>query len=194
MAFSLVYWISLFLLNHIVERRNIKKCKCHKHHHIPTTTIPTSPFTSTTTTTTNPSLCDATAYASVPVPIINGEASISSTCFTSLSLPGYTSNNWGWVSEIHYTDVSTINYVLDLYAGAAQCDYSKGTYIGKAYIYSETIGINTTLSIKYDVLPNFSMGEVHVYIGTEPLPKNPITGNYTDAPGQYTIVQSPCFK
>jgi len=108
-----------------------------------------------------------------------------STCFLQVEdefeqLEGYNFNNWGWtngpLSEGNY-------YSFDIFAGAGQCDISKGTKVGVLSVdYS---GGEATITYAMD--QGFSLSEVHLYAGNDPLPKNG-RDMYTVAPGQFPIV------
>src|SRR5690606_10204152 len=73
------------------------------------------------------------------------------------------------------------DYVLPLYAGAAHCDPTNGW----GMIGTVTISYNSgTMVIAYSTLPDYSLSEVHIYVGCEMFPV--IKGKPTVAPGQYT--------
>ncbi len=109
-------------------------------------------------------VCEETAYAYYPE---------NSKCFTNIS--GLASNNWGW--SIGKLDNG--EYKFDLYAGAGQCDLSKGTTVGTV----EVKYLNGTVTVKYKMLSGYAMSETHLYVGSTDTPlKN---GNKTVAPGQY---------
>ena len=83
---------------------------------------------------------------------------------------------WGWTNAISEEG----EYILDLYAGAGQCDLSKGTNVG-------TVTLNysgTTATVTYTISGGYAMSEAHVYIGCDMYPN--INGTPTVAPGQYT--------
>ena len=46
-----------------------------------------------------------------------------------------------------------------------------------------------TVTVSYTALPGFSFSEAQTYAGAEILPRDR-NGNYTVAPGQYTVVES----
>ena len=86
-------------------------------------------------------------------------------------------NNWGWSNFM-----DTGSYKLDLYAGAGQCDISKGEHVG----YVE-INYNGGFNYEYDIKPGFSLKEYHIYAGSNMFPKLR-NGRNTVAPGQYSIL------
>ena len=94
------------------------------------------------------------------------------TCFIDLGF-----GNWGW--SIKLPGPGT--YTFDVYAGAGQCDLSKGTMVG-------TVTANYsggTVSFSYNFLSGFSASETHFYAGTTPTPY--FKGKPTVAPGIYRI-------
>ena len=101
-----------------------------------------------------------TAYAYYP-----GNAQ----CFLDL---GYT--KWGWTNG----PLSPGHYEFDIYAGAGQCDLSKGENIGTLTVdYDES---THTVTVNYDITGSgYWMTETHLYVGNDPLPPNP------GKPGQY---------
>lgn len=115
-----------------------------------------------------PGACEDTAW---------GYAS-GALCF--INIKELKSNNWGWTYKIPEPGV----YTLTLYAGAGQCNLSKGTAVG-------TVTVNysgTTVTVNYTPYPGYTFEETHVWIGSTPLPyknkKKPSLG-YTAAPGQF---------
>jgi hypothetical protein len=95
------------------------------------------------------------------------------TCFIGSSF--ISTNRWGWTNG----PIGPGSYSFDIYAGAGQCDLSKGTYVGTlSVVYDGSVA-----QVTYTMQPGFTMSETHLYIGSEPLPRN--DGEYTVAPGQY---------
>jgi hypothetical protein len=94
------------------------------------------------------------------------------TCFLDLS--PINANNWGWTNYI-----GEGSYDWPIYAGAGQCDISKGTLVGNLSV--EYFG--GTVTITYEIDPEFELGDTHVWVGTTPLPLK--KGKYTTAPGQF---------
>ena len=92
-------------------------------------------------------------------------------------------NRWGWVNRI---PVGT-NKVLDVYAGAGQCDLAKGTNVGTAEISFS----GNVMDIYFDLIDDHVVTEAHIYAGVDMYPvfKNGKHKNEeTVAPGQYTVV------
>ncbi len=88
----------------------------------------------------------------------------------------YGFNNWGWTNG----ELTPGTYDFELWAGAGQCDLSKGTLVGTLNIdYDGSIA-----TVTYSMDAGFTLDETHLYIGNEPLPKKK-NGQYTVAPGQY---------
>lgn len=105
------------------------------------------------------------------------KAATGSTCFLDLGF-----ERWGWSNGPLVA--SATPYVFDLYAGAGQCDTTKGALVG-------------TLTVNYDgakavvtytmTAPGWWLDATHLYVGSNPLPlfkqgKNLVP---TVAPGQY---------
>jgi hypothetical protein len=93
-------------------------------------------------------------------------------CFLDLGF-----DRWGWSNG----PLSEGAYTYDVYAGAAQCDLSKGTYVGKVKVtYS-----GGNVSVQFMLDKGFALLESRVYAGYTPVPM--LDGKPTVAPGQYTI-------
>jgi hypothetical protein len=116
-------------------------------------------------------------------PVVDESDPTSETAWAWLSgnatsFSAYDISRWGWTNG----PLVPGTYTADLYAGAGQSDLSKGTKVGTV-----TIGyVNGTATITYATNPGFTMSEVHVYAGTDPLPIGQ-NGNYTVAPGQFIV-------
>ncbi|MCC5908260.1 MAG: hypothetical protein JJU13_18740 [Balneolaceae bacterium] len=88
-------------------------------------------------------------------------------------------NNWGWSNPI-----SAGQYVMPLWAGAGQCDTSKGTLVGNV-----VVNYNGGFSATFEMNPGTTITESHVYAGKTMFPQQQQgrrTVN-TTAPGQYYI-------
>jgi hypothetical protein len=91
---------------------------------------------------------------------------------------------WGWVNTITEADQGT-PVVLDLWAGAGQCDLSNGEFAGNATI---TYNNDGTVQVCYEMADGYVLSEAHVYVGCNPYPTMPNNGlAYTVAPGQYSF-------
>jgi len=102
---------------------------------------------------------------------------LSPECFDDLGF-----NNWGWThGPLLYSRI----YTFELWAGAAHCDTSNGTYAGTVTIDYTGTGADIT----YNLEPDFEIVEEHVYIGRTELPQQKKGKNTTStvAPGQYYI-------
>ena len=89
----------------------------------------------------------------------------------------YGFSQWGWTNPIGPGST----YEWPLWAGAGQCDTSKGTLVG-------TVMVNyngTTVTVTYNVNSPYLQDETHVYVGSNPVPLDK-KGKQTVAPGQYT--------
>lgn len=87
-----------------------------------------------------------------------------------------TFNNWGWTNPIVPDE-----YNWPLWAGAGQCDTSKGTLVGTVDVVYGTDG---NVNVDYNVDSPNSLEETHVYAGYNMFPLR--KGKQTVAPGQYT--------
>ena len=98
------------------------------------------------------------------------------TCFIDLGF-----GNWGW--SIYLPATGT--YTFPVYAGAGQCDITKGTYVGDVTV----VYGGGTATFNYAFEPGFSTEETHFYAGTTPTPLKKQGKNWvpTVAPGQYYI-------
>ncbi|GET30832.1 hypothetical protein [Prolixibacter sp. SD074] len=116
-----------------------------------------------------------------------------STCFSKFGYLGIPSNRWGWTNGPLSADGT---YTFDLYAGAAQCDLSKGTNVG-------TVTVNyygSTATVTYQLDDGYQLAEAHLWVaegeaGADPDPQIPYyyknnNGElvYTVAPGEYEFV------
>jgi hypothetical protein len=90
-------------------------------------------------------------------------------------------SRWGWRNELNTEVPGTLTFPV--YAGAAQCDTTKGTYVGNV-----TIEIHETVVITLSMLPGYGFDELHINYGSNPYPLGN-NGNPTVAPGSYTIVE-----
>jgi len=89
-------------------------------------------------------------------------------------------DRWGWTN---YITESEADYVLPLYAGAAHCDVTNGWgMVGTATIQY----FGGRMVVTYKMLPDYSMSEVHFYVGCSKYPKLK-NGKETVAPGQFTF-------
>lgn len=84
--------------------------------------------------------------------------------------------NWGWTNPI-----LPGSYTMDLWAGAGQCDTSKGMLVGTVTANYDGANVNVT----YNVGAPFLLTETHVYAGYAMFPQMR-NGRNTVAPGQYT--------
>ncbi|MCE4566297.1 T9SS type A sorting domain-containing protein [Maribellus sp. CM-23] len=94
-------------------------------------------------------------------------------------------NRWGWTNRVKVGQDSV--YTLDVYAGAGQCDLSKGTWVGTVTLTFS----GSTMNVLYDLEEGYVISEAHIYAGTNMYPtwrNGKHKGEYTVAPGQYTVV------
>lgn len=97
------------------------------------------------------------------------------TCF--LEIKDLKNSRWGWTNVINGSKEK--DYTFKIYAGAAQCDASKGTYVGvlKVEVYDGEV------EVKYEMEEGYVLQEVHLYIGSTILPV--LNGEYTVSSGQF---------
>lgn len=104
-------------------------------------------------------------------------------CFLNYSEFISNPNRWGWTNGA----LGEGSYSFPIYAGAGQCDISKGTLVGQltvsyssgsAVVTYQMNGSNPQTGMPY------VLDEVHLYVGTEAFPRNR-QGEFTIAPGQF---------
>lgn len=95
------------------------------------------------------------------------------TCFMD-----YEFSNWGWTIG-PLTDGTEESYPI--YAGAGQCDISKGTLVGTV----DVSYIGGEVSVVYNIDDAYTVSETHTYAGSTMFPLK--KGEPTVAPGQYYI-------
>ena len=104
---------------------------------------------------------------------------ISATCFLDIDEDNDGKkdfNRWGWTNSVNEPG----NYTYQMYAGAGQCEISKGTHVGTV-----TINYNgSTAQVLVTTLKGFYMDEAHYYVGNSLLPVDKF-GKFTVAPGQF---------
>jgi hypothetical protein len=104
------------------------------------------------------------------------------TCFLDIDEDGDDTgdfNRWGWTIG----PLTPGLYVYEMYAGAAQCETSKGTHVGTVHVdYGGELATVTFLNM----ISPYTLKETQVYVGNEILPQD--NGFNTVAPGQYTVV------
>ena len=97
-----------------------------------------------------------------------------------------TFTRWGWTNG-PYTTVNTPSpgAELKMYAGAGQCDITKGTEVGAATVEVDGSTVTVTFTPTMDA---FEFTEFHVQVSCDPLKYAP---GPTVAPGQYTVIGGP---
>ena len=104
------------------------------------------------------------------------------TCFLDIDEDGDGTgdfNRWGWTNGALVSGV----YVHDIYAGAGQCDLSKGTLVGTMEVNYN--GVNAIVT--YSMNAPYVMDETQLYVGNEILARD-VNGEFTVAPGQYPYI------
>ncbi len=97
-------------------------------------------------------------------------------CF--LGLNGFKFKNWGWTNGPIGVTSSTLEW--DIWAGAGQCDHSKGILVGTLFVdYDGSIA-----TVTYNMDTGYVLDETHLYIGSTIVPYKS-NGKPTIAPGQY---------
>ena len=120
------------------------------------------------------------AYTPPPPPQIDCETAYAKAsngiCFLTLS--PISANNWGWTNLIT-PGYSNLSNPWPIYAGAGQCDISKGTLVG----HLNVTYLSGTITIEYVIDAGFTLDETHVWVGTNKLPMK--NGIYQTAPGKF---------
>ncbi|MCL6266210.1 thioester domain-containing protein [Flagellimonas myxillae] len=88
-------------------------------------------------------------------------------------------SRWGWTIG-PLSEGADESY--DIYAGAGQCDISKGELVGTVDVSYE----DGEVTVVYNIDDAYDVQETHTYAGNEMFPINR-RGNYTVAPGKYEI-------
>ena len=98
-------------------------------------------------------------------------------CFLNLNTQG---NNWGW-SNGGIPEGTVDSWPI--YAGAGQCDITKGTLVGTLDI--EYVG--TTATITYNIDAAYTLEETHLHIGESKAKRLPLNKKkkFITAPGQF---------
>ncbi len=98
-----------------------------------------------------------------------------------------TFSNWGWTNRLEGFG----SYEFELWAGAGQCDTSKGTLVGTVtVVYGEgTLDVTFNVDSPYILMNSYGEVETHVYAGSGMYPTIMVKGKPkpTVAPGQYSI-------
>ncbi|MDA3905833.1 MAG: hypothetical protein PF484_07145 [Bacteroidales bacterium] len=90
-------------------------------------------------------------------------------------------SRWGWTNG-QYSASTTKTYHLDLWAGAADCDQTKGYYVGTVtFTY-----INGTVAVTYNIIDGVELEAIHLYVGNDKYPLNGLVS--TVAPGKFTYI------
>jgi hypothetical protein len=118
--------------------------------------------------------CSETAFAKAT------EENLSH-CFSEYSALVTNDNRWGWTNG----PLNEGSYTFEIWAGAGQCDTDKGTKVGSLEVNYSAGQATVTFSMD----SNYTMGETHLYVGNEVLPKDQ-KGKYTLAPGKYPVHHS----
>ncbi|NNK82480.1 MAG: T9SS type A sorting domain-containing protein [Flavobacteriaceae bacterium] len=94
-----------------------------------------------------------------------------STCFLEDEF-----DRWGWTN--YFEEEGT--YIMELWAGAAQCDTDKGELAGEVIVEYE----DGFVTITYNTFQGYVLDEAHLYVGNEAYPFAN-DGSFTVAPGLY---------
>ncbi|WP_162919886.1 T9SS type A sorting domain-containing protein, partial [Hanstruepera ponticola] len=101
-----------------------------------------------------------------------GRSEDNSICF----IPDF--SRWGWTNYFEGEG----EYTLQMYAGAAHCDISRGSYAGDVIVTYE----NGQVTLMFNIDSGYTMREAHVYVGCDMYPTGN-SGRPTVAPGQYNF-------
>jgi hypothetical protein len=104
------------------------------------------------------------------------------TCFQEFDFDGDGRpdfQRWGWTNG----PLEAGEYEFQIYAGAGQCDLSKGTLVGSLTVNYD----GSSATVTYTMKPGYYLEETHLYVGNDVLPKVQQGPKwvYTVAPGQY---------
>jgi len=99
------------------------------------------------------------------------------TCFLDL---GFT--KWGWTNG----PLGAGFYVFQLWAGAADCDTSKGRLVGQVTVNYD----GSTAVVTYQIYEGNWITAIHLYVGNNHLPRDK-KGVETVTPGQYPYAHDP---
>ncbi|MCX4240477.1 hypothetical protein [Paraliomyxa miuraensis] len=106
------------------------------------------------------------------------------TCFIGADFDGDGVDDdisrWGWTNGPILPGTSM---QWPVYAAAGQCDLGRGELVGHLTVSYD----GATANIAFDRVGDYVLDEEHLYIGSEPLPRD-VNGEYTVAPGQYPLV------
>jgi hypothetical protein len=107
------------------------------------------------------------------------------TCFLDIDEDGDGNGDfdrWGWSNG----SLGAGTYTFDIYAGAGQCDLSKGTLVGTLSVSYD----GSTATVTYTMASGFTMDDTHLYVGADILPSHCSGPNcgYTVAPGQFPMI------
>ncbi|MDI9619275.1 MAG: hypothetical protein QFX33_00420 [Candidatus Nezhaarchaeota archaeon] len=99
-------------------------------------------------------------------------------------------SNWGWTNYVPgYGE-----YTFELWAGAAQCDTSKGIMVGTVTVTYGPGSLNVAFHVNSPYVLSNELGEeeTHVYAGSSMFPTITVKGTLkaTVAPGQYRVCTS----
>ena len=105
---------------------------------------------------------------------------VDALCF--IDIPDEGINRWGWTNGAYGPGT----YYLDIYAGAGQCDITKGTLVGLLTVDYD----GTTATVTYNTCGDYTMTETHLYVGIDILAwdNDPDDPGFTVAPGQYPYI------
>lgn len=136
--------------------------------------------------------CSVEPYEENGLEATNLKTSTEDSCETGFALcaPDITTcfldsgfNRWGWT--IGPVESNTYTHTYSIYAGAGQCDISKGQLAGRIWLnYNESTGV---AHVTYVAEEGFVFKETHLYVGNDPYPmkKQGKIEVPTVAPGQY---------
>ncbi len=111
----------------------------------------------------------------------------NSTCFLDLG-DVFVTERWGWTNG----PLAPGSYTMQLWAGAAQCDTSKGTLVGTLFLAYD----GATAKVTFDTSStDWFMKQSQLYVGSDILPtytpgKPGSLPEYTVAPGQFPYQQT----
>lgn len=110
------------------------------------------------------------------------------TCFLNVPAPGFGASRWGWTMGPLSEDYAG---TWNVYAGAGQCNVSKGALVGELAVTYE----GGYVTLQFTPGSSVTVHEDHVWVGHTPGPEkcNPKGCSYDPAPGGYgsSLTDSP---
>jgi hypothetical protein len=133
-----------------------------------------------------PTSCE-TAYAT------SFDPEAGALCFLDIDTDGdgvADFDRWGWTISIPDTTIDGF-YEFPIYARAEDCDTAGGVLVGTLFVVYDVNSDGTgpgVVFVEYQMLPGYTMDEIHLYAGEGLLPIDSSTGEPTIALEQFPII------